>query len=56
MELLKQHLDNLLEQLEQEKREEIMQRLDDLFSVYPFNEFEFLIATNYLGATAVVKF
>ncbi len=45
MEILKQHLDNLLEQLEQEKREEIMQRLDDLFSVYPFNEFEFLIAT-----------
>ena len=45
MEILKQHLDNLLEQLEQEKRQEIMQRLDDLFSVYPFNEFEFLIAT-----------
>ncbi len=45
MEILKQHLQTLLEQLEQTKREEIMQRLDDLFSVYPFNEFEFLISS-----------
>jgi hypothetical protein len=45
MEHLKEHLLNLLESLEEKDSEEIKQRLDDLISVYPFNEYEFLISS-----------
>ena len=45
MEYLKEHLMNLLESLEKKDSEEIKQRLDDLVSVYPFNEYEFLISS-----------
>lgn len=45
MEDLKQHLLRLFESLEAKDRNEIKQRLDDLVSVYPFNEYEFLIST-----------
>lgn len=45
MEQLKDKLQELLQELETEKRDQILQRLDDLISVYPFNEYEFLISS-----------
>jgi len=45
MEQLKEKLMNLVHDLEQEKHDDVMQRLDDLVSVYPFNEYEFLISS-----------
>lgn len=45
MELLKKKLDGLISELEKDKHDSVMQRLDDLVSVYPFNEYEFLIST-----------
>lgn len=45
MEQLKDKLIALVETLEKEKHDQVMQRLDDLVSVYPFNEYEFLISS-----------
>lgn len=45
MEQLKEKLQDLVRELEKEKHDQIMQRLDDLVSVYPFNEYEFLISS-----------
>ncbi len=45
MEQLKTKLMMLVRALEAEKHDDIMQRLDDLVSVYPFNEYEFLISS-----------
>ncbi len=45
MEHLKEHLLNLLESLGKKDSEEIKQRLTNLVSVYPFNEYEFLISS-----------
>ncbi len=45
MEQLKEKLHDLVRELEKEKYDQIMQRLDDLVSVYPFNEYEFLISS-----------
>lgn len=45
MEQLKEKLMNLVHELEKNKHENVMQRLDDLVSVYPFNEYEFLISS-----------
>jgi len=45
MELLKNKLDKLIEELGKDNREDIQQRLDDLVSVYPFNEYEYLISS-----------
>jgi hypothetical protein len=45
MERLKEYLLKLVHELEQEKHEKIMLRLDNLVSVYPFNEYEFLISS-----------
>jgi hypothetical protein len=45
LEQLKEKLIDLVRELEREKHDDIMQRLDDLVSVYPFNEYEFLIAS-----------
>ena len=45
MEQLKAKLMNLVRELEKEKHDDVMQRLDDLVSVYPFNEYEFLISS-----------
>ncbi len=42
MEKLRAHLDDLLDQLEQ--ADEVRSRLDELISVYPFNEFEYIIS------------
>lgn len=45
MEQLKARLMSLVQELEKEKHDGVMQRLDDLVSVYPFNEYEFLISS-----------
>ena len=47
MEKLKKHLENLINQLEDS--DEIIERLENLISVYPFNEFEFMIFPTLLG-------
>lgn len=38
MEQLKKTLDGLLKGLESDQRDRVIQRLDDLVSVYPFND------------------
>ena len=43
MEKLKEQLDELVSRLENES--ELRQRLGDLFSVFPFNEYEYIIST-----------
>ena len=43
MEKLKEQLDDLVSHLENES--ELRQRLSDLFSVFPFNEYEYIIST-----------
>ena len=45
MEYLKEKLNRLVCELEKEKHDQVMQRLDDLVSFYPFNEYEFLISS-----------
>ena len=45
MEKLKEHLLNLARELEKERHDQLMLRLDNLVSVYPFNEYEFLISS-----------
>ena len=45
MEQLKEKLNMLLKDLEKDKYEQIKLRLDDLVSVYPFNEYEFIISS-----------
>lgn len=45
MEQLKDKLISLVQELEKERHDHVMQRLDDLVSVYPFNEYEFLISS-----------
>ena len=45
MEQLKQHLLQLVSELDKMKSTQILDRLDDLVSVYPFNEYEFLISS-----------
>lgn len=45
MEQLKEKLMNLVHELEKDKHDNVMQRLDDLVSFYPFNEYEFLISS-----------
>ncbi|MEQ1590552.1 MAG: hypothetical protein ABL902_09395 [Gallionella sp.] len=45
MEQLREKLMSLVHELEKDKHDNVMQRLDDLVSVYPFNEYEFLISS-----------
>ncbi len=45
MEHLKEKLIGLVRELEKEKHDQVIQRLDDLVSFYPFNEYEFLISS-----------
>lgn len=45
MDTLKQKLNTLIEELSEEKRTAIKNRLDDLASVYPFNEYEYIISS-----------
>lgn len=44
MEKLQKKLNDLIESLSKEKRDQIRARLEDLFSVYPFNEYEYIIS------------
>lgn len=45
MQILKQHLDSLISQLSKEKEAALRRRLENLMSIYPFNEYEFIIST-----------
>lgn len=45
MEQLKQALLALVDELQAQQSEQIMQRLDDLVFIYPFNQYEFLISS-----------
>lgn len=45
MEQLKARLMGLVHELETAQHDQVMQRLDDLISVYPFNDYEFLISS-----------
>ncbi|MDR0611247.1 MAG: hypothetical protein LBG58_14150 [Planctomycetaceae bacterium] len=45
MEILKQKFEKLIETLSLKNRQELRDRLDNLVSVYPFNEYEFIIST-----------
>jgi hypothetical protein len=48
MEILKKKLEDLVNSLSRENKEKISNRLIDLISVYPFNEYEYIIS-NLLG-------
>ena len=45
MEYLKEKLDKLIEELSEDKKEMVRDRLDNLVSVYPFNEYEYIISS-----------
>lgn len=45
MEILTKKLEELINSLSSENRVEIRDRLENLFSVYPFNEYEYIIST-----------
>lgn len=45
MEKLKRQLDGLMSDLESKKEEQLHQRLNDLTSVFPFNEYEYVISS-----------
>ena len=45
MQNLKAQLDSLITQLSHEEESELRVKLDNLMSVYPFNEYEFIIST-----------
>lgn len=45
MDNLKQKLNELIEELSEDKKEVIRNRLDDLMSIYPFNEYEYIISS-----------
>ena len=45
MDDLKQKLNQLIEELSEDKKQVIRNRLDDLVSVYPFNEYEYIISS-----------
>lgn len=45
MQTLKEHLNKLISQLSKEEETVLRQKLDNLMSVYPFNEYEFIIST-----------
>lgn len=48
MEILRKNLKKLIETLSIQDRDKLKNRLDDLISVYPFNEYEYIIS-NLLG-------
>lgn len=45
METLKKNLGKLIDSLSAEDREKLKNRLEDLISVYPFNEYEYIISS-----------
>ena len=48
MEILKENLEKLVDQLSKSSKENLRNNLKDLISVYPFNEYEYIIS-NLLG-------
>ena len=45
MEILKRHLEKLIKTLSSKQKNQLKNRLDDLISVYPFNEYEYIISS-----------
>lgn len=45
MEILKKNLEKMIDSLSVEDREKLKNRLEDLISVYPFNEYEYIISS-----------
>ena len=45
MEVLKKHLEKIIKTLSSQQRNKLKNRLDDLISVYPFNEYEYIISS-----------
>ena len=45
MEFLKKHLEKLIQTLSSQHRHKLKSRLDDLISMYPFNEYEYIISS-----------
>ena len=45
MEYLKEKLNSLIDELSADKQEMVRTRLTDLVSVYPFNEYEYIISS-----------
>ena len=45
MEILKKHLEKIIKTLPSQQRNQLKNRLDDLISVYPFNEYEYIISS-----------
>ena len=45
MEILKTHLEKLINTLSSQQRIKLKNRLDDLISVYPFNDYEYIISS-----------
>ena len=52
MEILKKHLEKLITTLSSQQRKALKNRLDDLISVYPFNEYEYIISS-LLGSNKI---
>lgn len=45
MDLLKKKLTALIESLSKDDKEKVKKRLENLISVYPFNEYEFILSS-----------
>ena len=45
MEILKKHLEKRIKSLSSHQKNKLKNRLDDLISVYPFNEYEYIISS-----------
>ncbi len=45
MQILKEHLERIVNSLSKKDKDKLTNRLDDLVSVYPFNEYEFIISS-----------
>ena len=52
MEILKKNLEKLIKTLSYQQKNKLKNRLDDLISVYPFNEYEYIISS-LLGLGAI---
>lgn len=52
MEILKKHLEKIIDSLSAQDKLKLKNHLDDLISVYPFNEYEYIIS-NLLGLNKI---
>ena len=48
MKVLKEYLEILIKTLSSQQKNKLKNRLDDLISVYPFNECEYIIASLWI--------